>query len=426
MVPKANYLGGKLHWAPAALDADNLHVQFSCDRHHIVFANWMRKAFRKLHGGDLTLSELGGFTSDVNHYCCVCDPTGTVTWPQWVHLAEVGQTDKGFFDLAGEDLKVKVDLAAVWTTFSCKLPNDARVRRDAAGRANGPIFIECKRTSLLSPVKGDPIGTWHFHLWYEDADGGEPLVFEFNPGANGRMKQPSEVRSRTYLDANVVGIAAARQAAYDEKGWQGYRGARASGPPPAYTNLAGPSAPQPARPHEQHLSPPPTPAPPPAPGRPPPPPPAPAQISEASDLINIFGAAQTSPVLVGDIVPPQPQSCLDEELASLTWGPSAADFDEAGIEEERQNAWRLWEATGEKWSKNAWMAKSSPPVKSPPSHPPMRAPPVKAPPAPPPLPQALDDLPVLVGPLSSRSSASTWEVIGIDAAAGHQQFIKMD
>ena len=76
---------------------------------------------------------------------------------------------------------------------------DVCVRRDAAGRANGPIYIEIKRTSLLSPTKGEAIGTWHFHLWYEHADAGEPLVFEFNPSATGKMKVATEVMDTPFL-----------------------------------------------------------------------------------------------------------------------------------------------------------------------------------------------------------------------------------
>ena len=380
MAPKAcNYNGGKLHWHPAAID-DGV-VLFSSDRHHIVFANWMRKAVRKIYGGDSTLNGLVGFTIDDRHCSCVCLLSGTVRWPQWLHLHGAGQTDQGFFDLERFDPPVKVDLAAMWMTFSGKLPRDARVRRDAAGRANGPIYIEIKRTSLLSPTKGEAIGTWHFHLWYEHADAGEPLVFEFNPSATGKMKVATEVRDRTFPDAKDVGIAAARQAAYGDKGWQGYRSVRASGPPPAYSNLAGPSAPQPARPHGQQLSlqtpPPPPPAPPPAPARPPPP----AQISEA-------------PVLVGEL------------------GDAEPDLEEVWLYDE---------------TCKEWIAKATPPVKSPPPHPPSHPPshPVKSPHLQPPpafkAPPAVlsllalpDDQPVLVGPSTSSTSsiASSWEEIG--------------
>ena len=112
MAPKAcNHNGGKLHWHPAAID-DGV-VLFSSDRHHIVFANWMRKAVRKIYGGDSTLNGLVGFTIDDRHCSCVCLLSGTVRWPQWLHLHGAGQTDQGFFDLERFDPPVKVDLAAM-------------------------------------------------------------------------------------------------------------------------------------------------------------------------------------------------------------------------------------------------------------------------------------------------------------------------
>ena len=277
-----NYMGGTIHHSATVLDSDGRYDFNDAPKQLIMFANWLRKAVRKAHQGDTDMFGRGGFDNAFRGQVCECDLSGTLHWPQWIHLP-APHTDEGFFDLNREHTHVAVQVQNVWQAFTNKLPRAAQVERDTYGRANGPIRVELVEVSALAPRRGMTGGTWKFRLWYASPLS-EPRVFEFDPGANGKLKEGVEYwDQREYLDANVVGTKAARQAAFDERGWSGYRATPSAGPAPAYANISGPNAPQPAR------QPP-----------PPPPPPPPGQ----------WEPAQPSPVLVGNIgsssLPPPP------------------------------------------------------------------------------------------------------------------------